>query len=728
MKNASAHRRFVTVLFPKALRPAALCFTMGMGTWLFACGPHFPSWLLSEGDQAFLRAPWIRLKSEMRALIGGKPSPYKAVEARKDRPTQTMEVALADLSQALQSAGYTRQEQQAIQTQHRQQREIIHRYRQAQDRWESMNQSWFPNPNPEPTLDLMPLAEGLPEEFAEYLKGAIAYHRNQFPVAREAWKKLLNLPPSKRHYRSTWALYMLGRMQVDRAPAEAIQSFQTLRKGVDEGFSDTLGLAAASLGWEARAAFNLKQYDRAIELYLEQWAAGQDEPSAHQSIERVIQAALKDEDADLLPLAEMEASRTMVTLFLSQRMVQADSELQPDAFVAFNRWLKALESSKLPSDPLVEPLALGAYRRGLFDLCSSYLRLAPTESLNRAWLASKCAFREGDLEKAYEELTLAARLFPDQDKPMTDQTASSETEVHHGLWLPHQRLWGELGMLTLQRGDYLEAMKTLLNAGYWMDGAYIAEQVLTSSELQAFIDQEYSTDRQPYELDESTQWGRAYTMGEPWPKEILEGQLRYLLARRLTREGQFEKALDDYPNSIKPIHLERMQAIRSGGDPSLSLELRAKALWKAARLTRYQGMELMGTELAPDWSLHQGNFQDGVSTEGRQQYLASHQLKPTAEEKARTENSHPKPNQRWHYRHVAANLAWEAIAWMPDDKTATAEALCEAGGWLKDKDPEAADRFYKALVTRCSTTALGQAAAQLRWFPPPSTVAPETDL
>ena len=119
MKNASALCRFVTVLFPKALRPAALCFTMGMGTWLFACGPHFPSWLLSEGDQAFLRAPWIRLKSEMRALIGGKPSPYKAVEARKDRPTQTMEVALADLSQALQSAGYTRQEQQAIQTQHR---------------------------------------------------------------------------------------------------------------------------------------------------------------------------------------------------------------------------------------------------------------------------------------------------------------------------------------------------------------------------------------------------------------------------------------------------------------------------------------------------------------------------------------------------------------------------------------------------------------------------------
>ncbi len=30
MKNASAPRRLVVVLFPKALRPAALCFTMDL--------------------------------------------------------------------------------------------------------------------------------------------------------------------------------------------------------------------------------------------------------------------------------------------------------------------------------------------------------------------------------------------------------------------------------------------------------------------------------------------------------------------------------------------------------------------------------------------------------------------------------------------------------------------------------------------------------------------------
>jgi len=722
------HRKLKAVLIPKAIRPWVLIMAMITGTWLFACGPHFPNWLLSEGDQAFLQSPWLHFKSEIRALLSAKRSPYKAFPARKDRPTQTLEMALTDLSHALESVVYTQEDRQVILRQYKEHREVIHRYRQTLEQWESMNQPWFPNPNPIPELEPIQPVEGLPEEFADYLEGAIAYHQSQFPEALEAWQRLLKLPASQRHFRSTWALYMLGRMQVDTAPIEATKYFQELRRGVQEGFSDSLGLAAASLGWEARAAFNLKQYNQAITLYLEQCAAGQDEASAHQSIERVIRTALNDPETDLLPLAKDQASRSVVTLFLSYRMAEAQKPLQKTGIDPFERWLKALEQSGFNSDPLVEPLALGAHRRGLFELCSEYLRLAPSESLNRAWLASKCAFREGDLERAYKELQFAARLFPSHESVISEQPSPSESDTHSVLWMPYQRVQGELALLTLHRGDYVEAMEILLKAGYWMDGAYIAEQVLSSSELRAFIDREYTIDRQPYDLDQNVQWARALTMGEPWPNKALEGQLRYLLARRLTREGSLEEALNDYPNALKPSHLERWAGIRSGRDPSLSVAQRAQALWAAARLTRYQGMELMGTELAPDWGIHGGNFQDGVSIEDRQQHLGSHRLKPTTEETARALKSQPTPNQRWHYRYVASDLAWEAIALMPDEDPSTAEALCEAGSWLKVKDPQSADRFYKALVTRCSKTALGQAAAELRWFPPSSTIASGTDF
>ena len=73
---------------------------------------------------------------------------------------------------------------------------------------------------------------------------------------------------------------------------------------------------------------------------------------------------------------------------------------------------------------------------------------------------------------------------------------------------------------------------------------------------------------------------------------------------------------------------------------------------------------------------------------------------------------------RYHYRYLAANLAWEAAALMPDNNDDTARVLCEAGTWLKNRDPKSADRFYKALVKRCGTTELGKAADKKHWFPP----------
>ena len=54
---------------------------------------------------------------------------------------------------------------------------------------------------------------------------------------------------------------------------------------------------------------------------------------------------------------------------------------------------------------------------------------------------------------------------------------------------------------------------------------------------------------------------------------------------------------------------------------------------------------------------------------------------------------------------------------MPDNSDETARVLCEAGGWLKYRDPKAADRFYKALVRRCRKTDIGEQANRMHWFP-----------
>jgi hypothetical protein len=146
--------------------------------------------------------------------------------------------------------------------------------------------------------------------------------------------------------------------------------------------------------------------------------------------------------------------------------------------------------------------------------------------------------------------------------------------------------------------------------------------------------------------------------------------------------------------------------------------VRAQNLYTAAIMERTNGMELFGTELEPDWDIWGGNYEFGFTWEIR----ATNSLGATAndmsdDEIARASSRRVDPDVRFHYRWQAADLAWEAAQLMPNNSDETARALCTAGTWLKNRDPEGADQFYKALVRRCRKTELGQQADKLRWFP-----------
>jgi hypothetical protein len=51
----------------------------------------------------------------------------------------------------------------------------------------------------------------------------------------------------------------------------------------------------------------------------------------------------------------------------------------------------------------------------------------------------------------------------------------------------------------------------------------------------------------------------------------------------------------------------------AGLDESLRAEVRAKNLFAAAMLVRANGMELFGTEWEPDWAIHGGDFDFGLT-------------------------------------------------------------------------------------------------------------------
>jgi len=63
----------------------------------------------------------------------------------------------------------------------------------------------------------------------------------------------------------------------------------------------------------------------------------------------------------------------------------------------------------------------------------------------------------------------------------------------------------------------------------------------------------------------------------------------------------------------------------------------------------------------------------------------------------------------------AANLLYQAAILLPKNSTEAATLLWQAGDWTRS-DPQVADKYYKALVNRCGSTALGRICDDRRWF------------
>lgn len=99
-------------------------------------------------------------------------------------------------------------------------------------------------PSPEAVPSALPAKL---REFYLYALGRNAVMTDPDDRCPEAWRELLSLPPELRHYRTTWVLYMLGNLQLNRAPEEAFRYYTRLREAAREGFADTIGLAWLSL-------------------------------------------------------------------------------------------------------------------------------------------------------------------------------------------------------------------------------------------------------------------------------------------------------------------------------------------------------------------------------------------------------------------------------------------------------------------------------------------------
>ncbi len=704
-----------------------LFFALGAPVPLPACGPFFPNSLLRSGEDGVLIAPRVDFERElerMKLVDSRFQAVPLAAEHGQTYLDQSSDAEAADLAAALQRLKVPVDEAQEICKAHEAERQKLKDYAAAFEAWEQSGE-WVwggldrrreKPKTPPPAFPELVFVKGLPGEFTDYFAGAMTWHNpavQDKSLARSPWEQLLSRPENERRFKSTWAAFMLGKSWATNDPATAIAYFKQVRDLARRGFVDSVGLAAASLGLEARVELKRGNLQHALLLYLEQYATGDE--TALNSLRIAANTALREADAPTLArLARDAKTRQVITAYLISCR-ESHLETLPAVDDSVKRWLVAVEAANVVDLESAEKLALAAYRYGELDEAWRWIKRARSSPVAQ-WMEAKLLLHAGKLAPAAALLAQISGSFPLEDSA-TNRSAGLVGNLLANLnasWVAQspagRQVLGELGVLQLARREYVQSLDALLRSGFWEDAAYVAERVLTVSELQAYVDRTWSDGG-----DDRPEDPNADQDEEINPARLAE-KIRYLLARRLLRLNRLAEAREYFPPAWQPQLDLLMQLLHQGWDETQPAGSRAQSLFAAAKIVRTNGMELYGTELGPDWHIHGGGFEVGVNVTDRTNASPSI-LSASADEVERASAPPADPEKRFHYRYQAASLAWEAAKLLPDNTDETARILCTAGSWLKYRDPQAADYFYKALVRRCRQTAIGQQADRMRWFP-----------
>lgn len=464
------------------------------------------------------------------------------------------------------------------------------------------------------------MAEGAAER-ALYAVGANAFSLGDRDTAERAFEQLLALPPAARRQRSTWAAYMLGRLRDGDA---AIAAYQQVRALVDAGFVDDGGLAASSLGQEARLHADQVA---TVRLYAEQAAHGH--PDGATSLLFVVRALI-ERGAETEIIGDPVGQRLLAT-YLDARSDELDDAERARV------WSALLAVGELAG---ADRLAAAAYRRGEWELARRLVERADDSTVARR-VRAKLALRAGDTDRA--ERLLAS---------IDDGSAA--------------RICGERAVLAMGDGRFVDAMSRAwaMRATY-PDALYLAERVLAIDELRAFVD--------------------ALPPGNPasdgrW--RIDEVTMRGIVARRLMRAERFDEAVPYFASRHRRHAIAYGAAIvraRGAGDEIA----RAESLYDASLIARRHGLEILGTAHGPDWEHHHADYDLSEYTVADDPGPWF-----TAAEEARLADTALAMPQRYHYRHVASALAERAADLLPPQSHAFAATLCTSARHIRYVDED----------------------------------------
>jgi hypothetical protein len=548
--------------------------------------------------------------------------------------------------------------------------------------------------------DYPALAYMLPTEFVLYLRGAACYHTQRYGEAIAYWEQLLALPEGERPYRSTWAAYMLGRARQKMGSSRAMADFERTRELAGRGFRDPLGLARASMGWQARLEMDYGHFTSALHHYMEFFQAGDayERHDAAQSLETLCANLLRDPESASAAAAD-PLSRQVVSHWLISGGSAGDSAA----------WVTALEQVSNDEAPMdAGRMAWMAYHAGDFKLAARWIDKSAKVDFAARWVKAKLLMRTGKLEKS---AVLLAELSRE-----TQPAFAIEQNRFEGAPM-QSRVGGDAAMLQFNRGRFVESLATFVHAKYFDDAVYVGEGVLSLEEQRNSIHKVLGVAPEDAKDPDEAKW---------WITS--EASLRWGLARRLARDNRLDEALPYYPANARA----RLPELETGGmvsiadvgkmlrddlrmaqDGERSKEERAMRFIHAADLVRLNG----------DGLLNRGRWRSNAYVDEAKDsifVMEARKAGVSEEVQRRLTQYWPivgvRPYKEAHY--VASEYDWRAARLLPDNDPLTAQALWQGGKTIAPHDPQRADRFYKSLVLRCSELPIGQEAERLRWFPP----------
>ena len=258
------------------------------------------------------------------------------------------------------------------------------------------------------------------------------------------------------------------------------------------------------------------------------------------------------------------------------------------------QWLKALDQAGVKETPDAEFIGWVAYSAGKYNDAKRWLAKSSGTSAAALWLQAKFSLRDGKIAEGTKLLSQALRVFPLPHAQLENSLSWG------GFHAQPESVSGELGVLHLAQSDFIQALDAFLAADLWADAVYIAERCLTKSELLDYTRKEKFAAVMPK---------KPVSEEDVWPTS--PQRFRDLVARRMVREDDYATAKEFFTPDIIKILDDYTAALAKGVDASKPKTEQARALFHAAWIARYKGIDLMGTEGGPDNAFMGGDFNEG---------------------------------------------------------------------------------------------------------------------